>query len=130
MSGTVPNVNVLDAGTVSTLLSQTCPELLLKRAQECPDAIAFRDKHLGIYVGHSWREYLDVVEEVSLGLREIGAAKGDRVAVMGDPCPEWAYSDMAIMALGGITVGVYPTNSPNEIEYIVNDSGSKIFIAE
>lgn len=131
MSGTVrPNVNVLPTATVTSLMSQTCPALFMERVASRPDAVAFRDKHLGVYTGHSWKDYFRIVEEVCLGLRELGAQKGDRVAVMGDPCPEWAYADMAIMSFGGITVGVYPTSSPNEIEYIVEDSGSTFFIAE
>src|SRR5215203_5121705 len=125
-----PNSNVFSPGAVSTLLSQTCPVLFLERVASRPEAIAFRDKHLGVYTGYSWKDYFDIVEEVCLGLRELGAEKGDRVAVMGDPCSEWVYADMAIMSFGGITVGVYPTSSPNEIEYLVEDSGSTFFIAE
>ncbi len=107
MSGTVrPNVNVLPPATVTSLLSQTCPALFIERVSSRPDTVAFRDKHLGVYIGHSWKDYFGVVEEVCLGLRELGAQKGDRVAVMGDPCPEWVYADMAIMWFGGITVGV------------------------
>ena len=125
-----PNSNVYSPGAVSSLLSQTCPKLFLERVASRPDAIAFRDKHLGVYTGYRWKDYFDIVEEVCLGLRELGAEKGDRVAVMGDPCSEWAYADMAVMSFGGITVGVYPTSSPNEIEYIIEDSGSSFFIAE
>ncbi len=92
--------------------------------------VAFRDKHLGVYAGYNWHEYAKLVEEVALGLLELGVAGGERVAIMGDPCPEWVLADMATMSVGAITVGVYPTSPPNEVEYIVKDSGASIFIAE
>jgi long-chain acyl-CoA synthetase len=125
-----PNQNVFSEAEAARLLSRTCPEMLFERARQTPDDIIYRDKHLGIYTGLSWREYGEIVREVACGLRELGAASGDRIALMGDPCLEWAIADMATMAIGGITVGVYPTSSPNEIAYIMRDSGASIFIAE
>lgn len=115
---------------MARLVSLTVPALLLRRTRETPGDIALRDKKLGIYVGYDWRDYLSIVEEVALGLREFGVASGDRVAIMGDPCPEWVFADMAIMGIGGITVGVYPTSAPSEVEFIIKDSGASLFIAE
>jgi long-chain acyl-CoA synthetase len=125
-----PNQNVFSETDAAKLLSRSCPELLFERARQTPDDIVFRDKHLGIYTGLSWREYGDLVREVANGLRELGAVSGDRIALMGDPCLEWVLADMATMAIGAITVGVYPTSSPNEIDYLMKDSGASIFIAE
>jgi long-chain acyl-CoA synthetase len=125
-----PNQNVFSNADAAKLLSRTCPELLFERVRQTPNDIAFRDKHLGIYTGLSWREYGEIVREVAFGLRTLSVASGERVALMGDPCLEWVLADMATMVIGGITVGVYPTSSPTEIAYIMNDSGASIFIAE
>lgn len=125
-----PNQNVFSEADAAKLLSRTCPELLFERVRQTPDDVVFRDKHLGIYTGLNWREYGEAVREVAFGLRELGAVSGDRVALMGDPCLEWVLADMATMAIGGTTVGVYPTSSPNEIAYVMKDSGASIFIAE
>lgn len=125
------NKNVVkDAAEMDRLLAKTSPALLFERANSVPDKVALRDKYLGVYVGYTWAEYAAIVKETALGLTEIGVKKGDRVAIMGDPCPEWMFADMAIMALGAITVGVYPTSAPVEVEYIVEDSGAEVFIAE
>ncbi len=115
---------------MARLLARPSPAVLLDRARVTPAQVAFRDKHLGVYAGCNWHEYAKLVEEVALGLRELGLAGGERVAVMGDPCPEWVLADMATMSIGAITVGVYPTSAPNEVEYIVRDAGVSIFIAE
>jgi long-chain acyl-CoA synthetase len=125
-----PNQNVFSEAGAAKLLARTCPELLFERVRQTPDDIVFRDKHLGIYTGISWLEYGEIVREVGFGLRELGVTSGDRVALMGDACLEWVLADMAAMAVGGITVGVYPTSSPNEVAYIMKDSGASIFIAE
>jgi long-chain acyl-CoA synthetase len=125
-----PNSGIIEDAELTRLLSTTSPALLLERARATPNAVAFRDKHLGVYVGCSWAEYAATVEEVALGLAEIGVRPGDRVAIMGDPCPEWLFADMAIMGLGAVTVGVYPTSAPVEVEYLLADSGASVFIAE
>lgn len=126
-----PNRDVVrDASEMRRLLATTSPALLLARAAAEPATIAFRDKHLGIYAGWTWKQYADAVAEAALGLRSLGVGRGDRVAVMGDPCPEWMLADMAVMGLGAITVGVYPTSAPVEVEYVLRDSGATVFIAE
>ncbi|MBM3599683.1 MAG: long-chain fatty acid--CoA ligase [Alphaproteobacteria bacterium] len=119
-----------DLAGVERFIASTAPRLLLARARATPDRIAMRDKHLGVYQGYTWRDYRDIVEEVALGLAALGMRRGDRVALMGDPCVEWVFADLAVMALGGITVGVYPTSAPVEVEHVVKDSGASIFIAE
>jgi long-chain acyl-CoA synthetase len=119
-----------DEAELASLLAKTLPALLLERARDVPDVVAFRDKRLGIYAGTSWREYAQHVEEIARGLESLGVVPGDRVAIMGDPCPEWMLCDLAVMSLGAITVGVYPTSSPQEVSYTIKDSGAKIFIAE
>lgn len=119
-----------DWESVERFIDTTAPKLLVERARAQPDKVAMRDKHRGRYEGYTWSTYRECVEEVALGLAALGVARGDRVAVMGDPCIEWVFSDMAIMALGGTTVGVYPTSASVEIEHVVSDSGASVFIAE
>lgn len=119
-----------DLDAVERFLDTTAPKQLLERARKEPDAVAMRDKYLGVYRGYSWKEYRDIAEETALGLKALGLARGDRIALMGDPCVEWVFADVAAMALGGITVGVYPTSAPVEIEHVVSDSGATVFVAE
>ena len=66
--GTVaPNAGVIrDEAEMARLLAVTSPARLAERARDTPDEIAFRDKHLGIYQGTTWREYAAAVEEVAL----------------------------------------------------------------
>jgi len=111
-------------------ISRSVTSLLLEQAERRPDDIAYRFKHLGIYQGCSWAEFVARVEVLALGLSSLGVERGDRVAVMGDPCPEWLLSDHAIMAAGAVTVGVYATSAPVEVEHVLSDSGAKVVLLE
>ena len=126
-----PNGGIVpEPAKMAERLATTCPAMLIARARREPDIAALYDKRFGIHAPISWRQYRDAVAETALGLAALGVKAGDRVAIMGDPCPEWLYADMAIMAIGAITVGVYPTSAPVEVAYILEDSGVEVFIAE
>jgi len=77
-------------------------------------------------VSLKYAEVGQIIKDLSSGLIDMGIEKGDRVAVMAHTCPQWLWSDYSILCAGGITVCIYPTQSEDEMEYILNDSGSKM----
>jgi len=115
----------LGATTAATL-----PGLLLTRATTHPDRAAFRHKDLGIWQTVTWAQYVDAVRAVAYGLRQLGIERGDRVAIHSENRPEWVYADLATEALGGVVVGVYPTNPSAEVRYMLQDSGVTVLVAE
>ena len=94
------------------------------------DAPALREKHLGIWRSISWRVYGENAKQVGLGLVALGLRPRDVVSVIADNCPEWLYVDLGTMSVGGVTNGIYTTDSPAQVEYIVNDSGTRFFFVE
>jgi long-chain acyl-CoA synthetase len=80
------------------------------------------------------KEYQDIsyatlaerIKDFCLGLTELGLQKGDRVALLSENRPEWAITDLAILAGGGVTVPMFSTLTSAQVEYIVRDSGAKI----
>ncbi|MGH2805679.1 MAG: AMP-dependent synthetase/ligase [Actinomycetota bacterium] len=103
---------------------------LRDRAQRMPDRVALREKDLGIWEDITWSRYWDRVQDVAHGLLALGIEPGDRVAIHSENRPEWVYSDLAIVAVRAMTMGLYPTNPPAEVHYLLSNSGSKILIAE
>jgi len=99
-------------------------------ADDAPDAVAMREKDLGIWREVTWRQYWDTVVDVANGLLALGVKPGDRVAIHSENRREWLYADVATVAVRGITMGLYPTNPPAEVQYLLANSGSKILIAE
>ena len=112
------------------LRRNSAPLLLCERARTAADAIAFRSKHLGLYRERRWRDYAALVARAARAFATLGLTQGDRVAIMGDACEEWAICDLAAQSLGAIVYGIYPTASASEVEYQMRDGGAVLFIAE
>ncbi len=108
----------------------TLPRLFRHVARERGDRVAMREKHLGIWRGISWREYGEQARRVGLGLVALGLKPRDVVSIIADNGPEWLYTDLGVMSVAGIPNGIYTTDSARQVEYIVNDSGTRFFFAE
>jgi long-chain acyl-CoA synthetase len=85
--------------------------------------------------GDDWREKTfaevgQIVDELALGLIDLGVQPGDRVSLLANTRPEWSYSSLAISRAGGIVVPIYPTNSPEECEWVAGNSDARIVICE
>ncbi len=110
--------------------SSTVPRLLAERARADPQRVVFRHKFRGVWDPISWRTYFERTEAFTHGLRSLGVGQGDRVAIHSENRPEWVYADVAPATLRAIVVGVYPTNPPSELSYILQNSGAKVLVAE
>ena len=108
----------------------TLPRLFRHVVRERGDRVAMREKDLGIWRGISWREYGEQAKRVGLGLVSLGLRPRDVVSIVADNMPEWLYTDLGIMSVAGIPNGIYTTDSARQIEYIVNDSGTRFLFAE
>jgi long-chain acyl-CoA synthetase len=92
--------------------------------------VVMRVKRDGAWVDLSYRQLLDRVQGLSLGLGELGVRPGDRVAILAENRPEWAIADYACLAARAADVPLYPTLPPKQIEYILRDSGAvAIFVS-
>jgi long-chain acyl-CoA synthetase len=108
----------------------TLPRLFRQVVKERGEQVAMREKSLGIWRSITWREYGDGARRVALGLVALGLRAGDVVSIVADNRPEWLYADLGTISAGGVTNGIYTTDSPRQVEYIVNDSGTRFFFAE
>lgn len=110
--------------------ANTLPKLLFESGKKWKQKVAMREKHLGIWQEVSWEEYCLHVKYFALGLVELGLKKGGRVCIQSDNNWEWLFADLAIQSVGGVTVGVYPTNPAPELQYLIGDCQAEIFISE
>jgi len=106
----------------------TMPALLRHRAQQTPHQMALREKVRGIWQGVTWADYARHVQAFALFLRAHGFVAGDTLVIASDGTPEWFYADMAAQSLGGVTVGIYPTNPWPELQYIVRHCRAKVAV--
>jgi long-chain acyl-CoA synthetase len=66
------------------------------------------------------------VRAVALGLSALGVKKGDRVALLSENRPDWSVVDIAILSLGAVNVPIYTTQAPEQVRYILEDSGARV----
>src|SRR4051794_13212304 len=78
----------------------------------------------------SYVELRDAVRDLALGLIELGVAPGERVCVLANTRPEWTQLAYAIWSAGAVVVPIYPTNSPEECEWVAGNSGASVVICE
>ncbi|MBT3165204.1 long-chain fatty acid--CoA ligase [Streptomyces sp. Vc74B-19] len=99
-------------------------------AAEAPDAVVLRRQERGVWRPVTAAAFAEEVTAVAKGLVAAGLEAGDRVAVMSRTRYEWTLLDFAVWAAGGQTVPVYPTSSPDQVEWIVRDSGARYVVTE
>lgn len=84
---------------------------------------------LKYFSGNTWHgikydELYEATKNFAQGLAALGVKRGDKVSIIAENRPEWVYSDMAILGLGGIDVPLYPISTSETIEFCVNNSES------
>jgi len=103
-------------------------EMFFSNVERLQDRTAYMYKDAGIYKSISFKEAAEWVKKIASGLVNLGIERGDKVALLSENRYEWAFCDYAILALGAITVPIYPSLLPHHAEYILKDSEAKIII--
>ncbi len=114
----------MEAGTTPTTGSKTIADLLTLAAERYADKPMVRHKAGDEWKDVSFAEAGEISSEIARGLLGLGLEKGERVSLLSDTRPEWTYSSLAISAAGGVVVPIYPTNSPEECEWVAGNSES------
>jgi long-chain acyl-CoA synthetase len=83
-------------------------------------------KRDGVWRDITGAELKTAVEELSMGLRALGLESGERVAILSENRPEWAYADLAALSAGAADAPIYPTLPAHQVAYILRDSGARI----
>jgi long-chain acyl-CoA synthetase len=97
------------------LVQHSIPQLLRWRVKETGKKVALREKDFGCWNSYTWDEYYSFVRKAGLGLKKIGFAKEDKLAIISDNIPETLYMAIGAQAVGGISSAIYQTSLPEEI---------------
>lgn len=81
------------------------------------------------YSSVSYTDLYKTVERFAAALKELGLAKGDRLVILSENCPEWAFTDWACQTMGVVVVPIYPTLPADQAQYIITDCGAKLVVA-
>jgi long-chain acyl-CoA synthetase len=118
------------AGPAVLTVADTIARSFLKSVEARGDRPAIREKKFGIWQPTSWREWLQISKDIAFGLHASGFQPGDVASIIANAVPEWVYADMGVLCAGGVSSGIYPTDSSSQVEYLINDSSTKVIFAE
>jgi long-chain acyl-CoA synthetase len=118
------------AGRAVLTVGDTIAKSFLLAVETRGDKAAIREKKFGIWQPTSWRQWLSISRDIAYALHAVGFRPGEVASIIANAVPEWVFADMGILCAGGVSSGIYPTDSPAQVEYLVNDSGTKVIFAE
>lgn len=106
-------------------------DLLDNYIEKFPDQqTALAIKHDGEWRHYSISEYIEITNNMSYGMMQLGVNPGDRVGIVSGNRPEWNFLDFAIMQIGAISTPIYPTISQDDYRYILNHAEMKMIFIE
>jgi len=109
---------------------RTAPELWHDIVRDAPDEPAYLEEGLEGWRPVAWDEAAERIDSLVHGLLARGVRKGDRVAVLSRTRLEWILLDWAVMSIGAVVVGLYPTSSAKECEYVLAHAEAVLAVAE
>ncbi len=108
----------------------TFPKLLAENAKRFRDRPACREKMYGIWATHTWAEANEETRAFAMGLRELGLAEGERMAIVGTNRPPLYWSMVAAQMVGAIPVPVYQDSVAEEMIFVLDHAEVTFVIAE
>jgi long-chain acyl-CoA synthetase len=107
---------------------ETICQLFINTIKSYPKDDLMLFKKEGRYTPISTKEFGEKVINFSLGLKKLGLNSGDKLIILSENRPEWTMTDVATLCLGGITVPIYTSLSPEQVKYIIKDSDAKVVV--
>jgi long-chain acyl-CoA synthetase len=111
---------------MSSPMYRSVPDMLRSNAGKFGSRLALKYRKLGDLVTLTYAAFYERVLMVARGLGKMNVKPGDRIAILSENRAAWVIADMGILSAGAVTVPIYPTNTPEQIEYMINHSGARI----
>jgi long-chain acyl-CoA synthetase len=109
---------------------RTAPELWREAVRNAPATPAYLEEGTEGWSPVSWDEATERIDALARGLLAHGVRHGDSVAVLARTSVDWILLDWAIMSIGAVVVGLYPTSSAKECEYVLEHSETVLAFTE
>lgn len=106
------------------------PALLQRNAQRFADKPAYREKEFGIWQTWTWKDVQREVDNLALGLINLGVNEGDFIAIIGSNRPQLYWSMVAAQSAGAVPVPLYQDSAAEEMAYVLDHCGARFVIVE
>jgi long-chain acyl-CoA synthetase len=110
--------------------SQTLGPSILQMRHRDPSHVAVQYKVKDEWVSKSWPDYYTEVERLGAALLSYGIKAGDRIGIMANTCFAWSVADLAVMGIQAVVVPIYQNNTVEDVEYILNDSATRLVFCD
>lgn len=116
---------------IESASNENITDLLIERVKKTPDLALFaREDSPGVWTEISARVFLEQVQDLARGFIASGIKPGDAVAIMSRTRYEWALVDFALWFAGAVSVPIYETSAPAQIEWVLSNSDAVALIVE
>ena len=112
------------------LEGDTVPALFWNAVARRGPNVWMRQKDLGIWRSWTWDQTGEAVREIAGGLLSLGFGAHDTASILSNTVVEWVLADLAVLSCGGVANGIYPTDAPSQVQYLCEDSRTKVLFVE
>lgn len=100
------------------------------RAHEWAERIAMREKIYGVWQEYTWADYGERARLAGMALRALGVGRGECVSIMSESRSEWLFAEIGAQCIGGISVGIYTTDSEQQVQFLLGDCRAVVHVVE
>ena len=116
--------------TVAQLPGNTLTDLFWNGVAARSTQLMMCEKKFGIWQGWTWQQAGEAVRHMAMGLVAHGFGVGDCASILANTRLEWVLADLAVLSAGGVSNGIYPTDSVTQVQYLCEDSRTRILFVE
>ena len=118
-------------GTTDILMpGDTITDIFWNAVNQRGSQLMMREKKFGIWQSWHWQQAGEAVRQISMGLMANGFEVGDCASILSNTRLEWVLADMAVLSAGGVSNGIYPTDSVSQVQYLCEDSRTMVLFVE
>ena len=104
--------------------ADTIPKMFWHGVKSRAGKTIFRQKNLGIWRSISWDDLGRAAREIGMGLAALGYQPGEVASILSNTRREWVFADLGALCAAGVVNGIYPTDAPAQVEFLLTDSSS------
>ncbi len=108
----------------------TIPALFWNAVKARGPKVWMRQKDMGLWRSWTWDQTGQAVREIAHGLMALGFAPKDTASILSNTTIEWVLTDLAVLSAGGVANGIYPTDAPDQVHYLCEDSRTSVLFVE
>jgi long-chain acyl-CoA synthetase len=120
----------LQARADTVVEGETMAAMFWNAAAARADKVWLREKDLGIWRSWTWKQNAERVAEIAGGLMSLGFEAHHTSSILSNTVIEWVWCDLAVLSCGGISNGIYPTDAAGQVQYLCEDSSTRVLFVE